>query len=638
MRLRPGPDLLHPLHRPRLLLCALALLAALPARAQVPDLRQLYEERLIEAALAQTGLSREEEPAGKRLERVEIVRDEVIAPGDAWPVLLNRLHVTSQEVVVRQELLLEPGERWDQERVDETARNLRKLSILSVVRTVACRGSAPDQVVLLIVTTDLWSLRLNSALTVVGATVQVLDTQPTEANLLGSGNAVGLHARVQQLDLASLELRDKAALGETLAIPRLFGTRLALAESFDLLLSGALPCGGRTSAGGQWCTARAPGKLEGFAGTVDLQRPLFSLATEWAFDLAASANVRQVRRFAVNADGGLGLDTTTFDGSAVPADQRVYLPQVYDAALWATQATVTRSFGVEQKHDLSLGLGATRTRYSVPDGFAADFGAVAVQQYASRLLPRSEATNYLLAGYRAHDTRYVRLHDIQGFALTEDYLLGLDVSLVARAASALGLLRQSFGDLALKAQLRFYFEDDLLTLLVAAQTRWQPNLDELGRDGPWANNAVELSIRNASPRALGGRFHAYAHLLLRNNDLTQAQAALGSDTGLRGFPANAFAGQDLVQVNLEYRSEPINLFSLHLGLVGFYDGGAVFGGPDPRSPTQQLAFAWHQGVGVGLRAQFPQFDKSPIRADFGVPLGGGAGLGTWFSFSLGQAF
>ena len=468
--------------------------------------------------------------------------------------------------------------------------------------------------------------------------MQVLDVQPTEQNLGGSGNAIGLHARVQQLELGGFGLRDKAALGQTVSVPHLLGTRLAFTEAFDLLLSGALPCGGRTQAGGQWCTERGPGPVEGFPGAIDLQRPLFSLATEWAFDLGASANVRQVRRFATAPGGGLGLDKTTFDGAAVPVDQRIYLPQVYDVALYAAQASVTRSFGREQKHDLSFGAGANRSRYRVPDGFSEAFGDANVQQYAANLLPRSEATNYLLAGYRTHDTRYLKLQDIQAFALTEDFLLGHDLSLLARAASVLGLPRQGFADVVLRAQLRLYYADDLLTLALAAQTRWQPHLDELGRSGPWANNVFELSVRNASPRALAGRFHAFAHLIVRDNDLTQGLSVLGSDTGLRGFSANSFAGRDLLQLNGEYRSEPINLRSLHLGFVGFYDGGAVFGGADPRSPTQALAFHWYQSVGIGLRAQFPQFDKSPLRADLGVPLGGGGSAGSWFSLSFGQAF
>ena len=628
---------------------ALCTLASPPAAAQGPAQEQReaqapvqsqvqsYEEAWIERALQTTGLVREPSPEGKLLERVEILRGDVISETDPWPPVLNLVHATTRDEVVRQELLLAPGESWDQDRVDETARNLRRLSILSVVRTVACRGSAPDRVVLLIVTKDLWSLRVNTVFTLVGSNLQSLDIQPTEQNLFGTGDSAGLHLRLQQFDLGSFTLRDKAALGQSASLPRLFGTRLALSEAFDLLLAGALPCGGRTASGGQWCSGHRQGQLEGFAGGVDLQRPLFSLATAWAFDLSAAANVREVRRYTSVAGGAVGLDTTTFD-AALPAAQRVYLPQVYDVALYSTQATMTRSVGTALKHDFSLAVGAARSRYSVPEGFVEAFGDAAVAQYRNRLLPRSEATNYLLVGYRTRDTRYIGLQDIQTFALTEDYQLGHDVSLVARAANALGLARQGFADATLRAQLRFYFSDDLLTLALAAETRYQPHLDELGRDGPWANNALEVSIRNASPRFFSGRLHAYAHLLVRSNDLSQSFSALGSDSGLRGFPANAFTGHNLMQLNAEFRSEPINFNSLHLGLVAFYDGGAVFGGPDPRNPTQPLAFAWRQSLGVGARLQFPQFNKAPLRADLGIPLGGGLGAGSWFSLSFGQAF
>jgi outer membrane translocation and assembly module TamA len=70
-------------------------------------------------------------------------------------------------------------------------------------------------------------------------------------------------------------------------------------------------------------------------------------------------------------------------------------------------------------------------------------------------------------------------------------------------------------------------------------------------------------------------------------------------------------------LNLEYRTRPVEIATLHVGGVAFWDGGSAWG--DARSPLPQpLAHT----VGVGLRALFPQFDVEPIRIDFGFVLDG----------------
>lgn len=608
-----------------------------------------YEDALLARALAATGLAPDPAPAGKVIDRVELYREDVIAEADPYPLLLAAVHAKSTDTLVRQELLIGPGEVWDQARVEETARNLRSLFVLSVVRAQACTGEG-GRVVLLVATKDLWSLRLNSFVSVVGSVVQALDLQPTEQNLFGAGKSASLHLRFQQLDLSDFTLRDKAALGISITDPRLFGTRWSLSPQVDLLLAGAVPCGGRTAAGGQWCPNAKPGAVDGLAGSISLQRPLFSLSTEWAFDVTASINRRQVRRFLSGA--GVTLDAVTFDPAAVPAAQRVALPVVYNVVEYSGQAQVvrSRSMGGGFKLDLAAGAGAFRHLYTTPGNF--DYDPALGQQFIAAVLPISEDDAYLFASVRTRDTRYVSLRNLQAFALTEDYLLGHDVSLVVQGAANLQAARKSFGSAVLRAQYRWYGFDDLLTAAASLQTRYQPSLEgtPLPPDDPtapgatstptgaWINDSLDLSVRNASPRLLGGRLFAQARLSLRWANVSNALSALGGDAGLRGYVTNAFLGRNLAQTNLEYRSDPWDLWSLHVGVVAFYDGGVVFGGRNPRDLSHALAFAWRHSVGAGVRVLFPQFDKAPIRVDFGVPLGAPAGLSSWITFAYAQAF
>lgn len=67
-----------------------------------------------------------------------------------------------------------------------------------------------------------------------------------------------------------------------------------------------------------------------------------------------------------------------------------------------------------------------------------------------------------------------------------------------------------------------------------------------------------------------------------------------------------------------------------IGLVGFYDLGAI--GSDP-IPTKDAK--WHAGAGLGLR-----YDTGfgPIRVDLAMPVSGDTGDGVQLYVGIGQAF
>jgi hypothetical protein len=115
---------------------------------------------------------------------------------------------------------------------------------------------------------------------------------------------------------------------------------------------------------------------------------------------------------------------------------------------------------------------------------------------------------------------------------------------------------------------------------------------------------------------------------LRGAPLSRQLLVLGGSNGLRGAEAEQYAGSNLALVNLEYRTLPVEILTLHVGLVLFLDAGAAF----PQSP-------WVHSVGVGLRFLFPQFDRETARIDFGYVFdepGGPRPLYRYFSASFGQ--
>jgi outer membrane translocation and assembly module TamA len=88
---------------------------------------------------------------------------------------------------------------------------------------------------------------------------------------------------------------------------------------------------------------------------------------------------------------------------------------------------------------------------------------------------------------------------------------------------------------------------------------------------------------------------------------------LGGTTRLRGYRTSAFVGPNLVVGNVVIRSRPLDILSVQVGAVAFYDVGDAFLDWD-RSVL-------HHGAGAGLRFVFPQVERTVFRIDVGVPLG-----------------
>jgi hypothetical protein len=610
-----------------------SLVAAAPRSSLGLDVHKKYEQELVRWALAKTGLEREPSPAGKIIERIEIVRENIIARSDPWPNFLNYFHMTTRDFIVRKEMLIAPGEVWDEARVEESARNLRALTIIAVVQTIPCRSRKPGHVVLLVVTKDLWSIRLNSIYSMVGTTIQSLEFYPTENNLLGRNKRLSLHLAFRQLDLSRVSIRDRWALGELYLDSRVLGSRWRLQQQFDARVAGSIPCGGALGTDGHaWCPSASKNTFEGAYGLIWLKRPLYSLATEWAFEAYIIVDVQQARRYVTGSDGPELKLVRLQQGTL---EQLV--PWVYDRQDVVGLANFTRSYGRAFKHDFTAGLSAYRYHRQPPDNFG--LTGIARERFVTGFLPRSEEAAYVYAAYHAHDTRFIRLHDVQTFALTEDFAIGPDFMLEGRAAVNLAEPSQSFAEVVSEFLCRWYIQRDLFAVWINARTRLQPDLYALGYRTPWANAQLEFGVKNITRQLWIGRLHAQVYGVFRHNNLDRVTSTLGGDSGLRGYPSAQFEGNNLLRINVEYRSRPINLFTLHVGFALFYDAGGVFGGPDPQRPDAELAFRYYQSVGVGVRGHFPQFDKESLRIDFGVPLSGDRGaFSTWFSLAFSQVF
>ncbi|MBI5245077.1 MAG: hypothetical protein HY922_15545 [Elusimicrobia bacterium] len=190
--------------------------------------------------------------SGAVIERKNVFDPSV--PGENWWLfrLANRIHVLTQEHVVRRELLLKPGDPFDPLKALETERNLRSEGF---IRKAEVRSDPP---LLRVMTQDAWTLKPQLGVGTEGGD-NYLIAGLQEDNLLGLGKQVSLnHARIGD------ERREEARYSD----PRLFGTWVKLVGLYT-----------RTARGDE-------------IGTL-MERPFFSLETAYSGRLAWSRTITE---------------------------------------------------------------------------------------------------------------------------------------------------------------------------------------------------------------------------------------------------------------------------------------------------------------------------------------------------------
>ncbi|HEY3254324.1 MAG TPA: hypothetical protein VGJ91_10260, partial [Polyangiaceae bacterium] len=249
-----------------------------PSPRLEPDGYSTLERSVIGQKLAERGLRLESAPEGKVIEEVQIVSLDVFDERDPMPDFVNVFHATTLRQVIHRELLFKEGEPYRTTFVHETARNLRNLQQLSIVLIVPVQGSRPDRVRVLVITKDVWSLRLNWALELSNSHITSLVLNPSEENLFGTHAIVG-----------ALFILDPAtySLGFSLSHRRLFGSHELVQLTASMIRN------------------RDSGAAEGSFGAFRYGQPLYSLDTRWSWGTSILWRQDIARRFV-----GIAVDTT----------------------------------------------------------------------------------------------------------------------------------------------------------------------------------------------------------------------------------------------------------------------------------------------------------------------------------------
>ena len=174
--------------------------------------------------MASLGVHVDPAPQGKTIGKIHVVNQDVFSKRDWYFQLFNIFHWTTRDYILERELLLRPGQAYDQALVEESTRNLQSPAgivvggktvaqpeLSSVVVLLPVASAVPGQVDLLLVTRDIWSLRFNTTFEYQGERADVVPDV-----------AVGEQpVRLAQVPVARLQLRP----GEVLLRPDLPGSQ-----------------------------------------------------------------------------------------------------------------------------------------------------------------------------------------------------------------------------------------------------------------------------------------------------------------------------------------------------------------------------------------------------------------------------
>jgi hypothetical protein len=602
----PGPvDITKPhpllilLPKPFFWLLALGIFAH-PAQAAGFLLEnEIYEREMIQRALNGLGLETEPTPKQKKIVRVYVVRYPVVEDSDPWPDVGNLFHVTTREHIIRQELLFNEGEIYSEKSVRESARNLRALPLLfSSVRIVTARSSTPNATIIVVITKDLWSIRLNANGNFGGGVLNFFTITPSEQNFLGYNQQLSLHYYID---------RDVQAYGQIYRVPRLWGSRLALIENLVVR------------------TNHHTHEIEGGHGSLSVQRPLFSMDTPWAFLAKIAFDIGIFRAY---QGTGYRMRTYEFQG------REYNLPEIYQHKKLSLLTAITRSFGRHFKTNLSLGYNLRSFRYGLTDGFD-PLADPLKNSFQKTVVPLDDQAGSLQASLEFFEAHYVRLHNVNTLGLTEDFRLGPWFNAkIDWTNPAFGFSQKScqvFSSLGYN----WLIQGNLLSVSGTWAARYMPDHSLANVNADWIDRFGDFKLSNISPQLWDlGRLVLRLHYVYHQFSQTRSLERLGGENSLRGFVSGYASGPRLFNINIEFRSRPWVMNTMHLGLVLFYDGGDAFGF------SKKNDFSYHHSLGLGLRTLFPQFDRVVFRVDMGIPLNakGHTRWVDWLTISLMQAF
>lgn len=571
---------------------AVALTLVLTASAAAASgLRSLgrYEREAVREALARLELELEPEPRGKVIGEVHVAPLPVFPPNAGVLQRLNFLHRTTRPDILARELLIGPGDVYDELLVRESERNLRDPFVINLLVIVPVRSAIPGAVDLLLVSRDVWSLRTNTEFENQQGTFTYLTLSLAENNFLGWRKQTAI---VFEMDLGAF------SIGPRYRDFNVFGSRLQLLTRPRILFG------------------RESGAIEGSQSETELVYPLWSLARKWSAAARVSHKNNIERDF-------LGTDIRPFDNPETAEIEAI--PQEFDDEQATLTADLTRAFGDELKQHFTAGYELSRSRPRIRESFSRFGDAADAEAFTRLILPRAERVSALIGRYRIFTPRFATYRNINNYDLPEYQQLGPDATL------ELGLATRLFGStstfLRYRAELAWVAD-------IAGSSFARAAVASSGRitSKRVVDQRLDLSMFAATPAFAGlARVVGAVAVTLQDNVEDNELFDIGGQTGLRGYPVGAFQGTSFARANAELRTLPIPLWFIRLGFLAFVDVGHAANDIGALTP--------HADFGIGMRVLAPQTAEDLYRIDWAIPTrGANRGLPGRLSIGFRQAF
>ena len=526
-----------------------------------------YERQALHTAQTRLGLEIDSSPNNKILGHIYVVNLDVFLKSEGrflrW---FNIFHRTTRDDVIRREVILRPGQIWDEQKLVETERKLRDPLFTTLVVMTPVKSNKPGQVDLLVVTRDVWSLRFNS-------NFELQEGKLTEATLsLSENNLFGWR---KQLALVFDLNQGAYSLGPLFIDKNIAGSRLQLSADAAALFN------------------RQTDDVEGSRARVSLTYPLWSLDSKWGAGISFSRINSIPRVFQ-------GAALRTYDAPETAEDDA--LPFEYRQRSLAVETSVTRSLGKKTIHRFTTGHQVISLRPRLLPGFPGSDEAQAA--FIRDVLPRSEATSRLFLRYRMFQPRFVAYRNISTYDLAEDARLGPE--LTAEVAPGLEVIGSDVDHVIVGAGAGYTHDirkDGFWRIAASAGGRIQ------GSD--LIDNIVSGSARLVSPRLFRAfRIVTRVSGAARIDETANRFLTLGGRTGLRGYAIGQFFGQVRVVGNLELRSMPFKLWVTRAGALVFWDVGHA------ADTVGDLRL--RHDFGIGLRSLIPQLSPLVYRLDWAI--------------------
>lgn len=478
---------------------------------------------------------------------------------------INQLKISTQEDVVRRELIIHEGEKFDEFLLRESERNLRNLGYFREVQIIPhLRGNVVD---LEVSVQDTWTLIPQFSYSS-GTGRNKRSAGITESDFLGLG---------KRLEVAYEEEDARSSLQGVYQDNRVFGT-------LNSFLGAHLE------------------RSDGQRTIVSFGRPFRSLVERQAWNVS--------------------LDTSNTLGRLFEfGDERYVFRQRHtDVGFKYTWARGDPKISVGR---YSLGYGYVEDRFNQAD--LGDYEDLNVDPDSVSQDPALLADNRRYSGpslgYSHIQPDFISMNYIDRFERVEDYNLGNEFTLNSMLAfDSLG----SLGDSVLlngnnAAGIRFS-RSSFLRGEIGGATRYDS-------DG-FANNLIRTQVRyynvlgmlTLKDLNLGRHTLAAGLSLDYGSELDRdRELLLGADNGLRGYEARTFTGDKRLILNLEDRMHFIDdAFKLvSIGGAFFIDAGGTTDG----AFGDILAHNFYSNVGVGLRLAFPRSTGGRVlRVDVAFPM------------------